>query len=52
MLHVLSDAWICNRDERSVATVLNLARTLETAFRLWVDVGRFIPWGITDNHSW
>ena len=47
MLHVTSDAWICNRDERPVVTVINLAGTLATAFRLWVDVGRFM--GDTDK---
>jgi len=27
MLHVLSDAWICDQDERPVVTVLNLTGT-------------------------
>ena len=40
MSRVLSDVWICDQDERPVVTVLNLAATLATAFRLWVDVGR------------
>ena len=40
MSRVLSDVWICDQDERPVVTVLNLAATLATAFRLWIDVGR------------
>ena len=35
MLHVLSDVWICDRDESPIVTVLNLAgATLATALRL------------------
>ena len=41
MLHVLSDAWICLRDERLVVTVLNFAKTLAAALHPLVVVGRY-----------